>query len=72
MKTSLFDVVNNIGSSLGLWLGLSIFSIFQAMKTKNVGNFKVKQNLHLALTSLGFAIFAMTVSACVYSILDEN
>ena len=69
MKTSLFDVVNNIGSSLGLWLGFSIFAIFQAMKTKNVGNFKLKPNLHLALTSLGFAIFAMTVAVFAYSIL---
>ena len=29
MKTNVLDVINSIGSSLGLWLGFSIFTIFQ-------------------------------------------
>ena len=29
LKTSPFDLINNMGSSMGLWLGISVFSIFQ-------------------------------------------
>ena len=31
-EITLFEVINNIGSSMGLWVGISVFSIFKSIR----------------------------------------
>ena len=71
MKTSLFDVINNIGSSMGLWLGISIFSIFQSFSDFDFsflsdrtffGNiFYLKRILSLSIITFGFMLFISSI-----------
>ena len=32
LEITLFDVINNIGSSMGLWIGISVFSTFKTIR----------------------------------------
>ena len=71
MKTSLFDVINNIGSSMGLWLGISIFALFQSLSEFGFSFlshqrfpqkiFCLKKILSFCLVTFGFIIFAFSV-----------
>ena len=68
MKTNAFDVINSIGSSLGLWLGFSIFTIFQNLTGIHVNYFPCHRFFYLALSTLGFTIFSASVAVFVYSL----
>ena len=77
MKTSLFDVINNVGSSMGLWLGISIFSIFQSFSEVGLSFlsdqtipskvFYLKRILSLCLITFGFIIFISSVLVFCFS-----
>ena len=62
-KTSAFDCINSFGSSLGLWLGISIFSIFQSLS----GFSREESPRCIILNIIGLAIVIVSIGTFVLS-----
>ena len=70
LKTDVMDVINNVGSSMGLWLGFSTFSIFQicndyglsCMNGKCTNKPTQKRMLLFVFKSLGIFNFCLLLS----------
>ena len=60
LKTSLLDVGNTLGSSIGLWLGFSTFSIFQAFKEVGVKFFRKHcEDQNIYVHKIGFVLISI-------------
>ena len=59
LKTGTFDVLNNIGSSMGFWLGCSIFSIFQTFKEVGSAFIEIKKSKKKNMLCMFFVLIGV-------------
>ena len=59
LKTDTFDVLNNIGSSMGFWLGCSIFSIFQTFKEVGSAFIEIKKSKKKNMLCMFFVLIGV-------------
>ena len=62
MKTGVIDVINNIGSSLGLWIGMSMLSAVKSMQNISGTCIKNSKKMRILAVSAGMVFIFLVPS----------